>query len=196
MKRRAADRRLFGDGRSGYARVANDWYVEPPEAVAALFAVERFEGHILDPCCGIGTIPRVARAHGYRAAGSDLVDRGGRMAPGTRGGVDFLATRRRPVENIVSNPPYRNAEAFVLRALELARRKVAMLLRLAFLEGQERWRRIYQRLPPARVWVFRERVAMPPGELLDRIEREGGKIAYAWFVWERGFAGTPRLGWI
>lgn len=188
--------RPFGDGRSGYARVRNDWYVEPPEAVAALLAVERFEGRIHDPACGGGTIPRVGRAHGYRVSGSDIVDRG--APPYCRSGVDFLHGRLRPVDNIVSNPPYRLADAFVLRALELARCKVAMLVRLAFLEGQARWRALYERFPPARIWVFTWRVEMPPGEALraGRIKRKGGQIPYAWIVWEIGFRGTPATGWL
>ena len=183
--------RLFGDGRSGYRRMRGDWYVEPERAVVQLLERERFEGRIHDPACGCGTIPRVCRTWGYRASGSDIADRGF-----GRAGVDFLTARLRPVDNIVCNPPYSLAEAFVLRALECARRKVAMLLRLAFLEGGERFRDLFDRTPPARIWVFTWRVPMPPGVLKGRLKEKGGAIAYCWMVWERGFSGAPSLGWL
>jgi hypothetical protein len=187
----------FGDGRSGYARVRDDWYVEEAAAVAALLRVERFEGRILDPACGGGNIPRICRAHGLDAIGTDRVDRG--APPYCRSGIDFLNSPRRTVENIVCNPPYKHDEAFVLRALERATRKVAMLLRLAFLAGQERHRTIYRPHPPLRIWVFTWRTAMPPGEALraGRIERKGGQIDYCWIVWQPGHRGPmPPLGWL
>ncbi len=189
--------RLFGDGRSGYARVADDWYVEQEWAVARLFDVERFAGALHDPACGKGTIPLMARAYGYRATGSDLVDlrkRGSAGIPGLTGGVDFLARGGRRVDNIVSNPPYRLDTAFALKALQLARRKVALLLRLAFLEGAERFETLFASFPPARAWVFRNRVSMPPGGM--GIKPEGGKMPFQWLVWERGHRGPPVLGWV
>lgn len=54
----------------------DDWYVEPPEAVAALFDNVRFVGWVHDPACGAGNIPKIARQYGYNASGCDLVDRG------------------------------------------------------------------------------------------------------------------------
>lgn len=186
----------FGDGRSGYRRVRDDWYVEPPEAVAALLRVERFEGRVLDPACGGGTIPRVCRAFGLDAHGSDLRDRG--APPYCRSGVNFLTAPRRPVDNVMCNPPYRLADAFAQRALDRATRKVAMLVRLAFLEGQARFAELYHRCPPIRVWVFTWRVEMPPGAALaaGKIARDGGQIPYAWIVWQRGYRGAPALGWL
>ena len=55
----------------------------------------------------------------------------------------WRARRRLPglerrTDNIVTNPPYNCAEAFVAQGLKLARRKFALLLRLAFLEGANR----------------------------------------------------------
>jgi hypothetical protein len=188
--------RLFGDGRSGYARVRDDWYVEEELAVEALLRVERFDGKVFDPACGGGNIPRICRAHGLDAVGSDKV---ARRAPAyCKAGVDFLTARSTRVDNIICDPPFCIAEAFVLRALERARRKVAMLLRLAFLEGTERYERIYRRYPPFRIWVFTWRTPMPPGEALRAglIEREGGKMAFCWIVWQRGYRGPTMTDWL
>lgn len=59
-------------------RAANDWYIEPAEAVEALLRVERFSGLSWDPACGIGTIPNVMEAAGFDVGGSDIVDRSGK----------------------------------------------------------------------------------------------------------------------
>ena len=69
-----------------------------------------------------------------------------------RGRHDFLSTDR-TCDN-VTNPPFHSAEGFVARALQQARGKVALLLRLAFLEGANRCRTIFRPHPPSRVWVF------------------------------------------
>ena len=64
---------------------------------------------------------------------TDLVDYG---CPDSRGGVDFLKVESAPddVECIVTNPPYRIANEFAAKALELVPR-VILLLRLNFLEA-------------------------------------------------------------
>jgi hypothetical protein len=59
---------------------------------------------------------------GYRVISSDIIDRGyGKVE-------DFLASIM-TVESLVTNPPYKHAEEFVRKALEVTTFKVAMLLR-------------------------------------------------------------------
>lgn len=173
-------------------RADGDFYVEPVEAVEALIRAERFEGNIYDPACGEGTIPCVFHRHGYTATGSDIVERG--PAGCGRAACDFLAA---PIShefaNIVCNPPFKLAEPFIRKALLMAHRKVAMLLRLAFLEGQRR-AELFVSTPLARVHVFSWRISMPPGG--QNIKATGGSVAFAWFVWERGYEGPPTLHWL
>src|SRR3546814_8009169 len=70
--------------------------------------------------------------------------------------------------------------------------KVAMFLKLVFLEGQRR-RKLFETGPLARVWIISERLAMPR----DGISyTQRGMIAFAWFVWEHGHQGSPTLGWV
>jgi hypothetical protein len=61
-------------------------------------------------------------------------------------------------DTIVTNPPYNSAEGFVSSGLHSARRKLCLLLRLAFLEGANRHRTIFGLTPPSRVRVFSERI--------------------------------------
>jgi len=88
-----------------------------------LFEVERFDGVIKDPACGIGRITDAARAAGYRVIATDLVDRGYLQFVDAE---DFLRSECR-VDNVITNGPYHICRAFAEHALKLARRKVAMI---------------------------------------------------------------------
>jgi hypothetical protein len=167
-------------------REKNDFYPTPPEGTRALLNVESFDGEIWEPACGDGRMSRVLEAAGYRVMSSDLIDRGYGET-----GVDFLATRR-TVPNIVTNPPFKLALPFVRHALECTTGKVAMLVRLAWLEGHRRME-LFQTTPLARVWVFSKRLSMPRA---GGPTPAGGMIAFAWLVWEQGHDGPPTIGWI
>ena len=118
----------------GYSanREKNDFYATPEESTEKLLNVVTFRGNIYEPCCGQGHISKVLIKHGYKVFSSDLVDRG----YGTPR-VDFLMETQKH-DNIVTNPPFKNALEFAERALELSRYKVALLLKLSFLEGVAR----------------------------------------------------------
>jgi hypothetical protein len=92
----------------------------------------------------------------------------------------------------VTNPPYNAAEGFVRSGVKLARRKFALLLRLAFLEGANRANTIFSESPPARVWVFSERITFYPA---GAVQQGSGTTAYAWFVWDKDAAGGTELKW-
>ena len=179
-------------------RAGNDWYQDSPQATEALLRAERFSGVCWDPACGVGTIPKVLLRAGLDAMGSDIVDRGyrdDRDAYGSMGLVaDFLKTPARLVDNIISNPPFNLAREFAECALVMASHKVAFLLPLTFLEGAARTRWL-ETTPLARVHVFSWRISMPPGELMaaGAVKPEGGKKAFAWFVWEIGWRGPAQV---
>jgi len=167
------------------SRWPSDWYVEPPDCVESLFDAVAFGGPIYDPACGGGTIPKVARARGYEADGSDLVYRGFGC-----GGVDFL--RDHSVrENIVTNPPYRLAEDFARHALGVTRRSVALVTRISFLNGQKRALSLYEKHPPSLVLVLSARPSMPPGG--TDIPARGGTADYVWIVWNQDYEGPTVL---
>lgn len=175
-----------------WARHPEDWYVEPEWVSARLFAVENFDGGILDPSCGLGRIVNSARAAGLSALGHDIVQRGGVFIGAPR---DFLeCTGNHP--NIVANPPFGIAEKFVSKALELAERKVAMLLPANWVQGAKRSRWL-QSTPLRRVYFIAPRPSMPPGPAIEAGVRPGnGTTDYAWFVWLRGYDGAPEIRWL
>ncbi len=164
-----------------------DFYPTPRWATFALIKSERFQGDIWEPACGDGAMSDVLAETGSSIASSDLYDRGfGEV------GRDFLGTTRR-APNIITNPPYNSAEGFVATALQAARAKFALLLRLAFLEGANRANTIFHQHPPSRVWVFSERITFYPK---GAVVAGSGTTAYAWFVWDKDHAGATQLAWL
>ena len=172
---------------SGYRRVSDDWYVEPAWIVDALLDAEPLSGLTWDPSCGGGNIAKALERKGIQFFASDIADRGYGFV-----NHDFL-TSKHSAENIVTNPPYGIIEEYIKHALNRANNKVCILARLALLEGKAR-KAMFLTTPLARVWVSSRRVSMPPGG--TDVRPAGGSIAYAWFVWERGYEGKPVIGWL
>lgn len=170
-------------------RERDDFYPTPPEGTRALLSVERFHGSIWEPACGDGAMSRELEAAGYDVISTDLIERGFGVS-----GVDFLLDYQTRAQNVVTNPPFKQAEEFARHALNVVPGKVALLCRLAWLEGIQR-RRLFIGTPLARVWVFSRRLRMQRGRLL-RPDESGGILAFAWFVWEPGHVGAPALGWL
>ena len=171
-------------------REIDEHYVEPFWCSTRLFEEELFEGEIYDPCCGFGRIVEGARKLGLTAYGSDLVDRG---YVGSKSGIEFLTAEIEDVDNIVCNPPFDITPMFALKALETARRKVAMIFPITRLNAAH-W---LQGTPLVRVWLMTPRPSMPPGHTITAGEKPGGgKMDYCWMVWERGYFGDPQLRWL
>lgn len=171
----------------------NDLYETPPVAVEALLRAERLPKRLWEPACGPGSIVRVLRAAGHEVVATDLVDYG---CPDSEARRDFLMELSPPdgVEAIITNPPFKNAEQFVVKALTFAP-KVMMLLRLAFLESERR-RAILDEAPLARVYVFRNRLPMMhrAGQGIVAPDRQtSSALAFAWFVWDRAHVGPATL---
>lgn len=175
-----------------WARDDHDWYVEPRWCSERLFEVEKFEGGVWDAACGIGRIIESARGAGLHAYGTDLIER----TEVYFGGVDFLRCVKPWGSNIVSNPPFKIAEAFVKHALQLAERKVAMLLPANWVQGDKRSRWL-QSTPLARVYFITPRPSMPPGAVVAAGGKPGnGTTDYCWMVWHRGRIGPADIRWL
>lgn len=170
-------------------REQNDYYPTWPAATEALLRVEAFAGPIWEPACGEGDMSRVLAAAGHEVISSDLVDRGFGESR-----IDFLMEYRPRAPNIVTNPPFALAREFVDKALDLTTGKVAMFLRLAFLEGTSRgeW---FPTTPLARVWVMSRRVPIQRGRLAVEGDSQG-PIAFAWLVWDHSHQGAANIGFL
>ncbi len=91
------------------------------------------------------------------------------------------------VDWVITNPPFRLAEEFVLLTLRVARHGVAILARTVFLESAGRYGAIFRDNPPTKFAQFAERVPMIKARLDIKATTATG---YAWFVWEKNAKGA------
>jgi hypothetical protein len=175
--------------RSAGSLRGDDFHPSPPEAVHALCKYETFAGPIWEPACGDGAISKVLESYGYDVVSTDLVDRGY-----GQGRIDFLMEQRALAPNIVTNPPFKNAEEFARHAVHLTTGKVAFLLRLVWLAGKSRGT-MFRTVPLARVLVFSGRLPMMHRDGYDG-PKSTSTIDHAWFVFEHGHLGLPVVDWL
>lgn len=167
-----------------------DFYQTPTWAIEALLKNEKFEGTILEPCSGAGAISKVLEQHGYEVISSDI--RNDPEVYGTQS-CDIFDYENFEVDNIITNPPFKYAQEIVEKSLELTTKKVAMLLKLVFLESERRYD-FFQNTPLKNIYVFCKRITMYPQG--TEKPKNSGTIAYAWYVWEHGYEGDPVIKWI
>ncbi len=181
---------LGASNHADHERQREDYYATEPAATEWLCKIEKFQGPILEPSCGEGHVSKVLMKHGYDVTSRDLIDRGF----GTPD-MDFLSIDNLSWSgDIITNPPYRYAQDFVEKALRIIPNghKVAMFLKLSFLEGKAR-RQLFKNAPPIRVWVSSSRLKCAMNGDFASIGTSA--TAYAWFVWEKGWKGDTVVKW-
>ena len=174
-------------------REKNDFYATEPYAADLLCEVEKFKGGIWECACGTGELSKRFEELGYRVHSTDLIDRGYGV-----GGIDFLIQQDKYNGNIITNPPYKYAQEFIEKALSLVTegKKVCMFLKVQFLEGKKR-KVLFTKYPPKTVYVSSSRLLCAKnGDFEGMIKGGGSAVAYAWFVWEKGYQGETILKWI
>lgn len=139
-------------------------------------------GAVWEPCAGRGAIARELRAAGYAVVAQDLVDYPGRDLD-IATGIDFLMERVAPAaaKCIITNPPYKLADAFVRHGLRLVPRVFAFL-RFMAVEGVGRSDLIDRHCRA--IWVGADR---PPA--MHREGWTGPKLSnssapFAWFLFD------------
>jgi len=170
-----------------------DFYQTPTWATKKLLEYEKFEGDILEPCCGSGAISIVLENADYEVYSGDI--RTDDDVYGVKG-ADILKLNSKEdskFDNIVTNPPYYCAKEIILKSLDITSGKVAMLLKLTFLESVKRYE-FFKNTPLKIVYVFCKRVQMYP-EGIER-PKNSGTICFAWFIWEHGYIGKPQIEWL
>lgn len=180
---------IVGSSRRNGNRDQSDFYPTPAYATHALLKREVFNGDVWEPACGNGAISEVVKEYGNIVKSSDLVVRGYGEAP-----VDFLSTDR-SVRNIITNPPFNLSLEFVQHAKLCAKNKIAMFLKLAFLEGSKRQEMFRDKFfPLSKVYVFSKRVRLDKNGIPMGCKSE--MIAFAWFIWDSTHDGPATIDWI
>lgn len=183
-------------------RQKEDYYATDPKAAELLLEVEPDLDNIWECACGEGHLTKIFRKYNKSGLASDIVDRG---LEGCEQ-ADFLNFEDNLFSinlyqdglwhgDIVTNPPYKYAKEFVEKALELIEegRKVCMFLKLTFLEGKAR-KELFKKYPPKVVYVCSGRILCAKNGDFDKYSSSA--VAYAWFVWVKGYKGDTIIKWI
>lgn len=172
-------------------RETNDYYATEPKAAQLLMDVEKFSPVIWECACGEGHLAKEFVNAGYQVYATDLINRGYGYQQ------DFLSTAA-PLCWLRYNhtPPYSKAQEFVEHALDISAdgRKVAMFLKIQFLEGKSR-RELFKKYPPKTIYVSSSRLKCAMNGDFERYAKSNA-ICYAWYVWEKGYTGDTILKWI
>ncbi len=174
-------------------RESNDYYATEPKAIDVLLSAEEIRGTVWECACGAGHLSKRLKDFGYTVISTDLIDRGYGKSP-----VDFLKQEESLATNIITNPPYKYAQEFVEKAIELVPDggKVAMLLRVLFLEGQKR-KSLFEKYPPNNIYISSSRLMCAKNADFEGMKANGGSaVAYAWFVWQKNIKSETILKWV
>ncbi len=175
-------------------RESNDFYATEPRAVEKLLSVLKRDGVRLsdplwEPACGQGHISKVLDEAGYEVRSTDLIDRG-------HGSVlNFLECDEPWRGDIITNPPFKLSAEFIRKSLSLVGvgQRVIFFQRLNFLESAKRFA-LFQEFPIRYVYVHASRVGTAMGGDFQRYHAKS--MAYAWYVWEKGYQGDTVMRWI
>lgn len=169
-------------------REQHDFYATENIAAYLLAENERLK-NVWECACGDGELAKVFKNMGVLNRASDLIDRGYGESK-----VDFLKQTGTFNGDIVTNPPYKQAEAFVRHAYNLVTKgnKVCMFLKLTFLESKAR-KKLFKEIPLKTLYVSSSRI-----NCYKNNDRSYGSsaIAFGWYVWEKGYTGEPTIKWI
>ena len=171
-----------------------DYYATEPKAMEVLLEVEKFNKDIWECAAGELHLVNVLREHDYNVRYSDIINR----TDEDMEIIDFLTYSGTWNGNIITNPPYKYAQEFIEKSLEIIPKgnKVAMFLKIQFLEGKKR-KELFQKYPPKVIYVSSSRLLCAKnGEFEKMIQGGGSAVAYAWFVWEKGYKGDTVIKWI
>lgn len=180
---------LGASNHSERIRADDDFYSTNPVAIDYLLEHEDFDENIWECACGNGKLSERLKEKGFNVRSTDLVYRD----YGENESVDFLAQNQVFDGDIITNPPYTLALEFVEKALELSNRKVAMFLKIQFLETKKRYLNLFKDNPPKKVLVFVKRMACYRE---DDTSFKSSAICFCWIVWDKEYDGDTILEWI
>jgi hypothetical protein len=165
---------------SGYQRKAFDAYDTPCWVTECLLPHTDGVQSVWEPAACAGQMAQALSAAGLQVTTTDIST-----------GHDFLLETAKPVDAIVTNPPYALAQEFIEHALALTKPNglVAMLLRCDFDHAKTR-QHLFGSCPQfAKKLVLTKRIRW--------IEGSNGSPSFnhAWLIWDWRHEGPPTLAY-
>lgn len=183
-------------------RHKEDFYATDPAAIRIALPAFRKIGlssNIWECACGAGHLAEPLKAAGYVVRATDAVDRGyGEV-------LDFLEATEIWPGDILTNPPFKYAEAFIEHAMDILRegQKAVFLLKIQFIQSIER-KALFDRYPPKHILVNSMRIFCAMNGEFEKYAKwseekqmwTGGTQCFVWFVFEKGWRGPTTILWI
>ena len=163
---------------SNYKRAVNDYYSTDPLAIDMLEKYGLLDKNVkyYEVACGDGSLSKRLESYGYEVISSDLVDRG----YGTPN-KDFLKDTEMKDGSIITNPPYKYLQDFILKGLELANNKLYIFAKIQSLEGIRRYENIYSKRTPEKVCVFVKRINC----YRNGVQKDySSAVCYCWLIFD------------
>lgn len=184
---------IVGHSPLGSDREENDYYTTGDGAISRLEDVYKLPTKVYECACGNGRLSEQLIDNGHTVYSTELFKRGYGKT-----GVDFLKVKSMPkgYDCICTNPPYNLAVEFCNHALKLVSKKgvVAMLLKLTFLESENRYNNLFYDNPMTYVFPFTRRLSCYRND--DRTH-DNALMPFGWFVWDRRVkSDAPQIYWI
>lgn len=182
-------------GNPSRGRVENDYYATPSSATELFLETfnQDLGSMVWEPACGEGHISKVLmeKYPNSKVLSTDLVNRGyGEQ-------LDFLDCENIKVDTVITNPPFKFAQEFIEKGLEVASKYVIMFAKIQFLEGKSR-KEFFAKNQPKYVYVHSSRVN--PLRNGSEVDENGKKwsstMCFAWFVFEKNYNGETIVRWL
>lgn len=186
---------LGASNHSDKEREQNDFYATDPNALKIFLNKLKddnikLHNDIWECACGQGHLSEVLINNNYNVLSTDLIDRGY-----GKGNIDFLKTNKSNIDmDILTNPPYKYAQDFVEKALNVINDDyyVIMFLKIQFLEGKAR-QHLFKQQNLKYVYVNSERQSCVKN---GDFSTKQNAMCYCWFIWQKGFKGEPIIRWL
>jgi len=150
--------------------IKNDFVQTPSEITKVLLQNEKFEGTILEPCCGKGAISIVLIEHGYSVVSSDKNKYG-------YGYEKDLLDITDCFDNVITNPPFTQQQIVKKHLLNITNKKLCLLWYLKN-AGNELETKTSKYLKA--IYVINQKI--------NWVETKLGWL-FAWYVWEKNYTG-------
>jgi hypothetical protein len=156
-------------------------YCTPGHVTKALLKREYFPGSIWEPAAGRGDIVKVLRDCNYPDIhASDLNDWGFKPCL-----IDDFLESNHESDCLVTNPPFNLKAAFLERAKQIIRHKIALLLPIEF----EYTTRFIQKHEYDKSFPWKAIYAFPQSIKWLNVNVTWGMVHVAWYVFERNYSG-------
>ena len=186
---------LGASNHADHDRAERDFYATEPIAIDKLKKVYNIPKNIIEICAGNGHLSERLKQLGHNVESWDIVQRDYPLEKA----CNFLNQNEIPKGySILTNPPYKYVTEIVLHSLSLIGegQQVIMFLKVQFLEGKERFEKIFKTQPPKYMFVSTERITCAMnGQFVKDGKKQSSAVCYAWFVWEKGFKGDTVVKW-